>query len=227
MLHRTAHPDGTITYQSPLLAGIGVSHAFSTRGFELAQTAAAVGLGGHQVLRVKQVHGTAVERTGGCEADAIVVDQSDRSGALPGAACVVTADCVPILLATPNGKAVAAVHAGWRGLVAGVIEAAVEELGQPFIAAVGPCISVNHFEVGQEVADQFDPAFVHTDLGERPHIDLRAAAVHRLKQSGAQAVDTTDRCTYEHTREFYSYRREVTHNGDAATGRMFAIIAPL
>ncbi|MBX2852688.1 MAG: polyphenol oxidase family protein, partial [Phycisphaeraceae bacterium] len=134
-------------------------------------------------------------------------------------------DCVPVLIAAADGKAVAAVHAGWRGLLSGVVAEAADALAAGFVAAIGPCISVKRFEVGEEVAERFDQRFVRRDLGSRPHVDLRAAVHAQLHRLGAQQIDTTDRCTAEHEDEFYSYRRDVTQRQLESTGRMASVIA--
>ena len=130
--------------RSPLLAGAGVPHAFTgtlpaSRRPELLAT---LELSDRTLITTRQVHGRGVllaDRQAphhDTEADALVCTRPDR------AVAVYTADCVPVLLSTPDGSAVAAVHAGWRGLAAGVIAAAVARLpDKDLLAAVGPCIS--------------------------------------------------------------------------------------
>lgn len=156
-------------------------------------------------------------------ADVIVTDR-------PGRLLVVrTADCVPILLASQDGRQVAAIHAGWRGIVAGVIEAAVAQLrqlgGEASIAAIGPCISIDHFEVGPEVARRFPANCVRQQPGQSAFVDLRQAAVGRLAAVGVKQVDVTEACTYRDEADFFSHRRDVTHRGLEATGRMAALVA--
>ena len=97
-------------------------------------------------------------------------------------------------------------------------------MGIGFVAAIGPCISVRRFEVGEEVAERFDPRFVRRDLGSRPHVDLRAAVHSLLHDLGAKTIDTTDRCTAEHESDFFSYRRDVTQRQLDSTGRMASVI---
>lgn len=226
MLYRWEH-DGVIAYRSPLLDAIGVPHAFGTKNGDNQSIANVLGLLDRQWVTVRQVHGHAVhvESTTSldidsprCDADAVVLTQPSQVTRM------LTADCVPILLASTDGSKVAAVHAGWRGLVANVIEEAVDALAAPFFAAIGPCISVKHFEVGDEVAARFDGRFVRRDPGCKPHVDLRAAAHDRLQRLAAQQIDTTDRCTYEHAQDFFSHRRDVTHEGNETTGRMASVI---
>lgn len=219
MLDRIALSESVAVYQSPLLRAVGVPHAFGTRQSDADAVAQALGLNQRTWVTVTQVHGCAVSRTGNCDADAVVLDDSAY------ATRIATADCVPVFLASLDGRRVAAIHAGWRGLVAGVIERAAEQLHAPFVAAVGPCISAEHFEVGPEVAQQFDPQHVTTKPSTNPHVDLPAAAVARLSALDAHAIDTTDRCTYRDADDFYSHRRDVTHQGRPATGRMSHLIA--
>jgi YfiH family protein len=143
------------------------------------------------------------------------------------------ADCVPILLATPDGRAVAAVHAGWRGVVAGVVHAAVAHLTRradpsQLLAAIGPSISLDNFEVGPEVLTAFERLFGPHAPNRRHdngkgHVDLRRSV--RLQLLAARLtpdhIDETDRCTHCDAQEFYSHRRE-----GPATGRMAALITP-
>jgi YfiH family protein len=244
MLERFEDADGFTGYRSPLLASVRVPHLFTTRrgggGRELdlgrldertrERLCAAAGAPASRFVRVHQVHGARVIVVGPGElpderaqADALV---TELAGVLIG---VHVADCVPVLLARSDGRRVAVVHAGWRGLVAGVIPRALEGLGSgAFLAALGPCIASEAFEVGPEVAE----AFVHAGLASavreraraRPHVDLRAAAEEQLRASGVELIDSTDRCTYRDGVEFYSYRRDVTHGDRQRTGRLGAWI---
>ncbi len=149
---------------------------------------------------------------------------TDRPGST---VAVITADCVPLLLADPSGRGVAAVHAGWRGLVAGVIGAAVRslvELGsrpQDLVAGLGPCIGPCCFEVGQEVVEAFADAFPnHPDIvvpagsGATPfpkaHVNLWLAARSALVEAGLDPAHMADPpgCTMCDPHRFYSYRRD-------------------
>ena len=159
---------------------------------------------------------------------------------LPGRAIGVrVADCAALLLACPHTGAVAAVHAGWRGVVAGVVPAAIREMlgdgSDPaarstgtIIAAIGPGIGGEAFEVGPDVLAEFRRAFgadapVRGRADGKGWVDLRAAVRRQLVAAGVGTdhVDSTDRCTYRDAGEFFSHRRE---NG--VTGRMAAIISP-
>mgnify|MGYP003655875097 FL=1 len=183
---------------------------------------------------MEQVHGTRVV-TADPGADTARADAqwSDR----PGIACaVLTADCLPVLLCTVNGDRVAAAHAGWRGLAAGVLEATVDALAvEPgaLLAWLGPAIGPRVFEVGPEVREAFlhasGTATVATQSAFRPNpgregyffADLYALARLRLAAAGVAAVYGGDTCTYLHPGTFYSYRR------DGPTGRMASIITLL
>ena len=174
---------------------------------------------------LRQVHGCAValahEPAADCEADAMVARG-------PGQVCaVLTADCLPILLCDRAGTRVAAVHAGWRGLAAGVIEAALDRLGSPpesLLAWLGPAIGPGAFEVGTEVRECFlagdgQAAAAFVPLGQGQWLaDLPLLARHRLARLGVREVRGAGLCTFQDAGRFYSYRR------DGATGRMASLI---
>lgn len=224
MLYRWEQ-QGVVIYRSPVLDALNIPHGFGTRHGDDAAIANSLHLADRDWVRIRQVHGHVVHLPSnvgsshqGCDADAVVL--RDRQQVTR----ILTADCVPILLAATDGSVVAGIHAGWRGLLSGVIAEAVGAMASGFVAAIGPCISVKRFEVGEEVAQRFDQRFVRRDLGSRPHVDLRAAAFAMLQRLGAQSIDTTDRCTAEHEDDFYSYRRDVTQRQLESTGRMSSVI---
>jgi polyphenol oxidase len=176
---------------------------------------------------LQQVHGVEVldldAPSGSLTADAVVTRT-------PGRVCVIqVADCMPVLFAARDGSAVGAAHAGWRGLAGGVLEATVRNLGVPpdqLLAWLGPAISQEHFEVGDEVRAAFmshDPAaaaaFVANARG-RWQCDLYALARRRLAALGIpeQAVSGGGWCTFADAARFFSYRR------DGQCGRMAALI---
>jgi YfiH family protein len=145
-----------------------------------------------------------------------------------GRVCAVqVADCLPVLLTDRDGSAVAAAHAGWRGLAAGVLEATVKKLAiQPdrLIAWLGPGIGPRYFEVGEEVRRAFlacdaaaAGAFAANTRG-RWQCDLADLARRRLATLGVAAVFGGGACTYADARSFFSYRR------DGRCGRMAALI---
>jgi YfiH family protein len=145
-----------------------------------------------------------------------------------GRVCVVqVADCLPVLFAVRDGSAVAAAHAGWRGLAAGVLEATVKRLAAEaadVIAWLGPGIGAEHFEVGAEVRQAFlahdagaAEAFAANARG-RWQCDLAGLARRRLATLGIGAVFGGKWCTYADASRFFSYRR------DGRCGRMAALI---
>ena len=158
-----------------------------------------------------QVHGCAVveARPGHSgSGDALVSGRDDL------ALVVVTADCVPVLLGA--GERIAAVHAGWRGIVAGVVPAAITRLvagPAPVTAWVGPAIGICCYEVGEDVAGEVAAAAasdrcVRRAAGARPHLDLRSAVEAQLVAAGVAEVRHLDLCTRCHADWLWSYRRE-------------------
>ena len=140
---------------------------------------------------------------------------------------VLTADCVPVLLAARDGSRVGAAHAGWRGLAAGVLPAAVARMGRPpsqIQAWLGPAIGPASYEVDAHVRD----AFVGADSGAdawfestRPghwHADLYALARASLTRAGVGAIFGGSYCTFTESKRFFSHRRE------APCGRMATLI---
>jgi len=169
----------------------------------------------------RQVHSARVlaARPGMCgEGDALV------SGGDDVALSVVTADCVPVLLAGPAG--IAAAHAGWRGIAAGVVGATVAAMaGDPAscIAWIGPAIGSCCYETGPDVADQVaaasDPAIVTPGPAGRPHLDLQQAVRRQLQDAGVRQIQVLPLCTRCEAASLHSYRRD----GKAA-GRNHAFI---
>jgi YfiH family protein len=161
------------------------------------------------VAWAKQVHSARVlpAHPGHCgEGDALFGD----APAL--ALSVVTADCVPVLLAGPRG--LAAVHAGWRGIVGGVIPATLEAAGarSGWTAWIGPAIGPCCYEVGEEVAEQVaaasGPEVVRAGPAGRPYLDLVAAARRQLAAAGIEEVRAVASCTRCEADRLYSFRRE-------------------
>ena len=140
---------------------------------------------------------------------------------------VMTADCLPVLLAHREARAVGVAHAGWRGMAAGVIEATLAQLRVPtyeVMAYLGPAISQQAFEVGPEVHAAFTnndkeagAAFAPAGSGKY-HADLYALARRRLSRAGVRHIYGGGCCTYTQPERFYSYRR------DQVTGRMASLI---
>lgn len=157
------------------------------------------------------------------EADALI---TDRPGLLLG---VRTADCLPLLVADPEHRAVAAIHAGWRGIVAGILAEVLREMAERFgsrpqtlLVAVGPAIGACCYEVGPEVASQFRTLFPEReDLGGRTRLDLAEAARRQLRAAGVgdERLAVAGICTRCRAEEFYSWRRD-----GPRTGRMLSVI---
>ena len=186
---------------------------------------------GSHIRWLQQVHGTAVVEAGEWpappEADASV-------SRVPGEVCaVLTADCLPVLFASSRGDEVAAAHAGWRGLLDGVLEATLGRLQTPaseLLAWLGPAIGPSAFEVGPEVREAF---LARAGAGERAtaacfrvsdsrpghsYADLYALARIRLAAAGITRIYGGEWCTHAEQERFFSYRR------DGETGRMASLI---
>jgi YfiH family protein len=175
---------------------------------------------------LNQVHGTTVVNAAEAATSRPAADASVAFG--PGAVCVVlTADCLPVLFCDRAGTRVAAAHAGWRGLVGGVLAETVKALGvQPFelLAWLGPAIEQNAFEVGPEVLEQFvarDPsnalAFQANARG-RWQADLYQLARNELARLGVPSVHGGGFKCFADSERFFSYRRE------PRTGRMATLV---
>lgn len=164
------------------------------------------------------------------EADAIVTNK-------PGLAIgVLTADCAPVLLCDGEAGVVGAAHAGWRGALAGIVEAtvmAMAKLGakpERITAVIGPAISQKAYEVGAEFMQQFlseapdSAGFFVTDEGTgEPHFDLPAYVAERLARAGVGTIDDLGLCTYCEESRLFSYRRS-QHHGEEDYGRQISAI---
>ena len=192
---------------------------------------------GARPVFMRQVHGTRclqidVQTPDGLEADAVVTT-------VRGLACVMlVADCLPVLLWNASATAVGAVHAGWRGLVGGVLASAVQAMrelskpDEPIHAWLGPCIGPDHFEVGAEVAAYFLPTHkkrIQTSLMAKESkylVDLAAAARHQLEILTIKDITghdgLPDWCTHANEAQYFSHRRDAKRLGN--TGRMAACI---
>jgi hypothetical protein len=251
---------------SKLLSKAGFRHGFSTRAggvspapfeaFDFAllrdpdalrenqrRLAEEVGFDPARLHQTMQVHGASVVVANGDpvslvkrEADALVAEP--QSG---DAVAVRVADCVPVLVADPASGRVAAIHAGWRGVVGGVIDAAVRMMVEGrgagatsgFVAAIGPCIGACCFEVGADVAEQIakasDPSVVarRDEARGKAFVDLRRAVRSQLRGLGLSDASIDDvpsaeihvGCTRCDAARFYSYRRD----GDRS-GRLVGVI---
>jgi YfiH family protein len=176
-------------------------------------------------LWLKQVHGIAAVNA---DFEANLLEADAAIGRLPGRVCaVMTADCLPVLLCDRAGTVVAAAHAGWRGLAAGVLEATIKKMDVPasdLLAWLGPAIGPKCFEVGDEVRATFvdkDPsatlAFDAKPSGKWL-ADIYTLARQRLQAAGVNSISGGDFCTFTEAERFFSYRR------DGVTGRMASLI---
>ena len=183
-------------------------------------------------VTLRQIHSDSVVNARGLrdrerEGDALVTDEIGTSIA------VRTADCVPILLLDAKHRAVAAVHAGWRGTAAGVVQRAIARMrsdfethAQDLYAAMGPCIRGCCYEVGHEVVEQFADAAVYEYSAATGKYRLNVAEANRrqMKTAGVSADHIFDSglCTTCESAQFFSYRREPKN-----PGRMLAAICRL
>lgn len=199
--------------------------------------AAAVGFDANRAAGINYAHSAAVYQVKKSDAGRGITDEAlpqvcDGLYTLEKDLPLVSfhADCVPLYFYDPKLRAVAVCHAGWRGVAAHMVRHAVHALAQlgssphDILAAVGPCISVKHFEVGEEVSSVFDQKFdsVVQKRGGRLYVDLNKACVGDMLVAGLEPAHITDAaiCTYEDAALFYSHRRD-----HGRTGAMAAVIA--
>jgi len=200
-------------------------------------------LGGPRLAFLNQVHGAQVIRLDGPpedgwsagEGDALITD-------IPGLAlCAQTADCTPVLLFDPARPAAAAIHAGWRGVIAGIVPAAIQAMQRGYgtrpenlRAAIGPCVSQANYRVGPEVLAQFEAVFGDPGALAGPRdaqggavLDVAGACRRQLAGAGVDeaAIFRLDLCTYTEAERFFSCRR-AAHEGHAgAFGGQCGVIA--
>jgi YfiH family protein len=138
---------------------------------------------------------------------------------------ILTADCVPVALADPSTGMLAAVHAGWRGVACGVLGEAISAFPEPgrVLAAIGPAIGPDHYEVGEDVVSAVGSASrggaITRRTAARPHLDLPGTVLRILGELGVQRIETCEQCTACAPERFYSHRR------DGATGRQALLTA--
>ncbi len=194
---------------------------------------AALGMADAKQVEASQVHGATVAVVGSSDAGQVISGAdglvTDERGVM---LAVHSADCVPLLLADPSRHVVAAVHAGWRGVVTGIASGAVTVMADRFgcrpvdlRVAIGPCIGPCHYEVDEPVIARLRTwpwweAVVTPNPRGRWQLDLREAIRRQLSERGVPVIqiETLDWCTFEHPELFYSYRR------DGSSGRMEAVI---
>ena len=203
----------------------------------LARIAGKLGIEPDHLVTVSQVHGSVAERFdedcsvsvfGKREADAVM----GRCGAYGLA--VRTADCVPILVGCTKTGSAAAIHAGWRGLVAGIVKTTLEGMVQlgctpdSLVACIGPHIRQLAFEVSEEVAAKLEaiapkvPA-IRREGSAKPHVALGLLAAAQLEGYGipSTAIEDLEICTYSNEQDFFSFRRDGN-----SSGRQISVIRP-
>ena len=192
------------------------------------------GLGVEPFATAEQVHGATVRsgdgdhRAAGFErpdtripsADALVTTDRDAPVA------VMTADCLPVVMSGAGPVPVVAVHAGWRGLGAGILVRALAAFADPgaVVVSIGPSVRPCHYEVGEEVVDALRAGVGHAVVERRgrgrPRLDLAGTAAEVLRAAGVRRIDASDLCTACHSERFYSHRRD-----GPRTGRQAAVAA--
>ena len=251
--------------QAETLVLAGISHAFFTReggvsggvyaslnggvgsrdspahvAENRARMAAAVGVEPPRLLTAYQIHSPHVVVAG----TSWTVEARPRADGIvtrtPGLAVgVSTADCGPLLFAEPKARVVGAAHAGWRGALAGIVEAtvaAMERLGAArgeIRAAIGPMIRQPSYEVGPDLIARFaaedpasEPFFAPASRADRALFDLGGYVAARLRRAGIRRIEDIGRCTYADPDRFFSYRR-ATHRAEDDYGRHVNAIALL
>lgn len=228
---------------SGVFQGLNCGHGSTDQTDSVAMNRARVaddmGVAHDRLLGVHQVHSP----------DAVIVDEAylanppaekPKADALvttiPGVALsVLTADCMPVLLADPEAGVIAAAHAGWRGALEGVLETTIERMEHcgarraRIRAVIGPCITQGAYEVAEDFMDRFlaeDPGYARFFSGgpsDKPWFNLPGFGLHRLHHAGVGAAGFCGHCTYADAERFYSFRR-ATHRGEADYGRLISVI---
>lgn len=230
----TRHGGASSGVFSGLNCGGGSSDQRDIVAINRARVAAALGVPPDRLVGVHQTHSADVATLDAppdapLRADALVT-------ATPGLALsVLTADCQPVLFLDPQARVIGAAHAGWRGALAGVLEATIEAMqalgarAGSIRAVIGPSISQRAYEVGPELFDELtldEPEvgrFFAGGQGDRMQFDLPGYGLHRLRAAGVGEAIWTGHCTYSDEERFFSYRRSV-HRKEADYGRMISAI---
>lgn len=184
-----------------------------------------MGINEEQITFLKQVHSTSIQYSDKgqliSDCDAIYTDKGNVFLA------VGVADCIPVFLYEPERKVVAAIHAGWRGTAGKIVLKVLRELVMKLeidvselIAYIGPGISVKNYEVGREVAENFNEA-VRIEKEEKIFIDLKKENYNQLMNEGVRRgnIEVNEMCSYEESELLHSYRRD-----GLSSGRMLGVI---
>jgi YfiH family protein len=191
-------------------------------------------LGLQALAFARQVHGSTIapvgpERVGAGFSDPgnAVPDADGMTTASSGVAlAVLTADCVPVALADPEAGRVAVVHAGWRGVAAGVVSAALRRFSHParLLAAIGPAVGEDHYEVGEDVVAAVSTGTEAAVVARRDgsiHLDLPGTVAAVIRNHGVRRIERAEECTACESERFFSYRR------DGRSGRQAVIASRL
>ena len=201
----------------------------------------ALGISIENLVNAQQTHGTQVKIV---DESFMEVSASERKPLLHGfdafitnltGVCitVTTADCVPVLLFDPQTKVIAAIHSGWKSTLNNIVEETIRLMHELYsttpnnlVAAIGPCISKDVYEVGEELYEQFSlkgfPAhqlFSSKDNGKYL-FDIRQSVQLQLQQAGVKNIEISTYCTYTHSDLFFSARRQGTASGRMLSGIM-------
>ena len=176
------------------------------------------------IALAEQVHGADAEVVSGAGyftgVDALITRESNL---LIG---IKVADCAAVLVSDPVSGIIAALHAGWRGAASGILPNVIKIMVKEGAEAkhihcyISPCLSLENFEIGEEVAERFSSPFIDRTIGEKPHLNLKAFLCQQLADAGIPPnhIELDERCTIDDT-TFYSFRREREN-----AGRMLAFI---
>ncbi len=178
----------------------------------------------HEPIWLEQTHSTHCVRVENANVDRRADAASTSSRAFPLA--IMTADCLPIVLCNQTGTEIAAIHAGWRGLVGGIIENTLKTMQsspETCLAWIGPAICGRCYETGEEVFAQFKENYQDAEKAffyqqQRLHANLAKMAELILINAGIQSVTQSNACTFESNDKYYSYRKS------AQTGRIVTLI---
>ncbi len=184
-------PANVVENRTRLCAELGVDPAAGSMAYQVH---------GARVEEAKPL-GLAAPGTRYPACDGLVTSDSGRPLML------VTADCLPIALARRDGTRLAVLHAGWRGLLAGIVQEGVKAVGGPVTAAIGPGIGVCCYEVGDEVSTPFRARFGEEVVRDR-NLDLPAAAELVLREAGVEEIERSPHCTSSEPELFFSHRRD-------------------
>lgn len=230
MMDVSFYPMGTGVVCGTTMRGVSGSHAgpyegLSVSGYtgdeevhvrrSLERLAECLGVRPEDVIMPRQTHSTAVRRVGHGVGQEELYGVDGLVTTEPGIVIGVnTADCLPVLLADSRARVVAAVHAGWRGAVAGIVMNAVDEMvsagasREDIRVYIGPSIHSCCFEVGEEVAREFPKRFVIRAGGAKPHVDLQGFVTWQLTENGVKPenIEDSDECTRCRPELYFSAR---------------------